>query len=127
MSDQAASGWYPQPDGSQRYWDGSAWMPHQAAAPLPAPVPVYAAPGGYQVTPKSAPLSLLVPFFVPGLGPIINGETGKGVGILVGYGVGLVLSLILIGIPIAIGLWIWGMVNAYTGAQRWNAAHGILS
>ncbi|MEO7061776.1 MAG: Ltp family lipoprotein [Lapillicoccus sp.] len=24
-------GWYPQPDGTQRYWDGSQWTPHVAA------------------------------------------------------------------------------------------------
>jgi hypothetical protein len=23
-------GWYPQPDGSQRYWDGKAWTEHTA-------------------------------------------------------------------------------------------------
>jgi hypothetical protein len=23
--------------------------------------------------------------------------------------------------------WIWGLVDAYQGAQRWNARHGILS
>ena len=27
----APAGWYPQPDGSQRYWDGSAWTSHVAA------------------------------------------------------------------------------------------------
>jgi hypothetical protein len=24
-------------------------------------------------------------------------------------------------------VWIWGMVDAYSGAQRWNAARGIVS
>ena len=58
---------------------------------------------------------------------MLNGETGKGIGILAGYLVALLLSLVLIGIPIVIGLWIWGMVDAYSGAQKWNARHGILS
>jgi uncharacterized protein len=34
MSDDNASapaGWYPQPDGSQRYWDGAAWTSHVSA------------------------------------------------------------------------------------------------
>lgn len=45
------AGWYPQPDGNQRYWDGSAWTehvagnaalkPHGSIAPAPAaPSPV---------------------------------------------------------------------------------------
>ncbi len=34
MSDQAPSGWYPDPEDSsqQRYWDGSAWTDHRAPA-----------------------------------------------------------------------------------------------
>lgn len=33
----AQPGWYNQPDGSQRYWDGQAWTPHTRAATPPAP------------------------------------------------------------------------------------------
>lgn len=38
---QAPAGWFPQPDGSQRYWDGSAWTEHTApgsATATPAPI-----------------------------------------------------------------------------------------
>lgn len=35
MSGQA--GWYPQPDGSQRYWDGTTWTAHSAAPVATAP------------------------------------------------------------------------------------------
>lgn len=126
MSDQAPAGWYPQPDGIQRYWDGEAWTAHQA--PLPVAAPCGGLPAGYQtVAPKNPALALLASFFVPGLGAILNGETGKGIGILVGYGVAILLSLVLIGIPFVFGLWIWGMVDAYLGAQKCNARHGILS
>ena len=38
-----------------------------------------------------------------------------------------IMSIFLIGIPFAIGIWIWGMVDAYKSAQKWNAAHGIIS
>lgn len=34
---QAPAGWYPQPDGTQRYWDGNAWTEHIASPPVPAP------------------------------------------------------------------------------------------
>jgi hypothetical protein len=30
MNEQASPGWYPQPDGSRRYWDGSGWTEHVA-------------------------------------------------------------------------------------------------
>jgi hypothetical protein len=33
----------------------------------------------------------------------------------------------LIGFILVIGAWIWGMIDAYQGAQRWNARHGIIS
>lgn len=79
------------------------------------------------VAPKSPGLALLASFFLPGLGSIINGETGKGVGILVGYVASLFLVWLVVPVAVALGLWIWGMVDAYTGAQRWNAAHGIIS
>jgi TM2 domain-containing membrane protein YozV len=58
---------------------------------------------------------------------MINGDVGTGVAILVLYIVGIALAIVLIGIPILIGAWIWGMIDAYQGAQRWNARHGILS
>lgn len=37
---QAAPGWYPQPDGSRRYWDGTQWTQQV----VPAGVPAMAAP-----------------------------------------------------------------------------------
>jgi TM2 domain-containing membrane protein YozV len=136
VSNNAPAGWYPQPDGSQRYWDGESWTHHQpptyAQPPTYSQPPTYAEPpalpaGYHRVEPKNPALSLLASFFIPGLGTMLNGETGRGIGILVGYFVALLLSLVLIGIPFVIGLWIWGMVDAYTGAQKWNARHGILS
>jgi hypothetical protein len=43
MSEQAPAGWYPQSDGTQRYWDGQQWTDHTApgaadAAPATAEV-----------------------------------------------------------------------------------------
>ena len=124
MSNNAPAGWYPQPDDSQRYWDGESWTHHQPPTYAQPP----ALPAGYhRVEPKNPALSLLASFFIPGLGTMLNGESGRGIGILAGYIVAVLLSLVLIGIPFVIGLWIWGMVDAYSGAQKWNARHGILS
>lgn len=65
--------------------------------------------------------------FLPGVGSMMNGDVGKGVGILVGYFVSLFLFWLLIPLFIAFALWIWGLIDAYTGAQKWNLAHGVIS
>jgi TM2 domain-containing membrane protein YozV len=130
-----APGWLPDPEilGGQRYWDGAQWTEHRTGA-APGAVPAQAAYGypqqsyGYPpVSAKNPALSLIVSFFIPGVGSMINGDVGKGVGILIGYIVSLFFSIFLIGIPFALGLWIWGMVDAYRGAVKWNARHGIAS
>lgn len=107
--------------------------PPPAAAQVPAVAPQYAAPVpqgvpvGYQVAPKNPALALLASFFIPGLGTMMNGQAGKGVGILAGYIVSWILTFVIIGIFGLIGFWVWGMVDAYQGAKKWNAAHGIIS
>lgn len=129
-------GWYPDPETNQsRYWDGTQWASAPSAGPGYPPGPS-AFPGGPigtvptpygAVQPKNPAISLIVSFFLPGVGSMINGDTSRGVIILVSYIVGLILTIVLIGFVIAFGVWIWGMVDAYQGAQRWNAAHGIRS
>lgn len=79
---------------------------------------------GPQAPRKEPALGLVASFFIPGLGSIINGDVGRGVGILIGYVVGVLLSVILIGIPVALGLWIWGMVDGYQGAVARNRLNG---
>lgn len=86
-----------------------------------------AGPQSQLIVPKNPALGVILSFFIPGLGSIVNGSTGRGVIILVVYAVGWILSLILIGIPILIGAWIWGLVDGYLSAQRWNQEHGIVS
>src|SRR6184192_4256797 len=78
-------------------------------------------------SPKNPAVSLIVSFFLPGVGSMINGDTNRGILILALYLVSALAIIVLIGIPFAIGIWIWGMVDAYQGAQAWNRAHGILS
>ncbi len=115
------------PDGRWR-WDGRQWVPNATPAAVTTgyAVPV-GQPGAMMVAPKNPAVSLIVSFFIPGVGSMINGDAGTGIAILVLYIIGWVLVIGLIGIPLAIGAWIWGMVDAYRGAQRWNARHGIIS
>jgi TM2 domain-containing membrane protein YozV len=115
------------PDGRWR-WDGRQWIPNLPMLPM---TPGYAVPvgqrGAMMIAPKNPAVSLIVSFFIPGVGSMINGDVGTGIAILGLYILGWFTVFFLIGIPIALGAWIWGMVDAYRGAQRWNARHGIIS
>ncbi len=104
-------------------------MSYPQAGPGGYPVPSQAGyPVPYQqVQPKSPGGALVASLFIPGLGTILNGETGKGVGLLVGFVASFVMGFLILPVFAGLGLWIWGMVDAYQGAQRWNAAHGIIS
>lgn len=134
-----ASGYGPQaPYGGQpTYYQPNgpvgSRVPYQPNRPVGSPVPYDTSnwvpqPWGYQPpVPRKEPwLALLVSFFVPGVGTIMNGETSKGIGILIGYLGCLALSWLLLPIAGALGLWIWGMMDAYQGAQRHNLAHGLM-
>ncbi|HYO19657.1 MAG TPA: hypothetical protein VES02_13445 [Dermatophilaceae bacterium] len=79
------------------------------------------------MAPKNPGVSLIVAFFIPGLGSMINGDVMKGVFILIGYAISCLLMILLIGFLTAPIFWIWGMVDGYQGAQAWNARHGIIS
>ena len=92
----------------------------------PAAYPPYVQQS-YTVAPKSPGLALLAAFFLPGLGSMINGEVGKGIGILIGYLVSWALTFVFIGFVGIVAFWIWGMVDGYNGARLWNARHGIVS
>ena len=84
-------------------------------------------PGGMVVAPKNPAVSLLVSFFIPGVGSLINGDVTTGVVILALWIVGIFTAIFVVGFFLIVGAWIWGMVDAYQGAVRWNRAHGILS
>jgi TM2 domain-containing membrane protein YozV len=129
------------PDG-RWVWNGSAWVPNPQSSPnlpvpysAPAPLqyspPAYPAAAGYVVAPKNPAVSLIVSFFLPGVGSMINGDTGVGIAILLLWLLSLGLDItffgLIVGVPLGIGVFIWGLIDAYQGAQRWNARHGIIS
>lgn len=90
---------------------------------------------GQVVAPKSPAVAALASFFLPGLGSMLNGHMVKGVVFVVVYlfswlGFWLLIAVFFIGViflPPLLIVWIWGIVDAYQGAQRWNARHGIIS
>jgi len=130
----------PPPYQPQQFGQPTAYgQPQAYAQPQPYGQPQAFAPGqpygqaqpGYPaqqvVAAKNPAIGVVLSFFIPGLGTMVNGNVGRGVLILALYIVGWVLSFLLIGIPLLIGVWIWGLVDGYTSAQRWNQQHGIIS
>ncbi|QIM16145.1 DUF2510 domain-containing protein [Leucobacter insecticola] len=61
MTHSPAPGWYPDSNGSSRYWDGVAWTKHTAAAPHAAPVAAYAPATAPQYAAQSNAVAPYVP------------------------------------------------------------------
>ncbi len=70
---------------------------------------------------KSPGVAVILSFFWCGLGQIYNGQIGKGIIMMICYFVSCLLIFVLIGLLSTPILWIWGMVDAYSTAERLNA------
>ena len=116
----------PDPTGQPPY-PGPGQVPPAYPAPGQAVVPQYGYAAPVAVAPKTPAISLIASFFLPGLGQFINGDTNKGVAMIVAYFASFLLMLIIIGFITAPIIWIWSMVDAYQSAQSWNLRHGIVS
>ena len=126
-----------QPFGNQPFGNQQYGAQPYGGQPLTGPgfaapgygTPAYGAVQPYgqypQVARKDPAIMLVASLIIPGLGTLLNGSTGKGIGIFAGYCIGALLSVILIGLPIMFGFWVWGMVDAYNGAKDFNARHGL--
>lgn len=79
MSQSAPQGWYPQPDGSQRFWDGIAWTAHtQSLPPKPANEPTYALTyTGFALGSLAIVALAIGSPLLPNVGPSATGETGN--------------------------------------------------
>ncbi|MCX6688639.1 MAG: hypothetical protein NTZ39_02950 [Methanoregula sp.] len=56
---------------------------------------------------------MILSFFFPGAGQVYNGETGKGIGLLIGSLIGYCIFIV----PGVI-VWLYGLYDAYTVAQK---------
>ena len=123
---QAASppGWAPQQQGAAVQYQGAQ---AQGAPQYQGPPQAYGPPPVQVIAAKNPAVGVILSFFIPGLGTIVNGDTARGAIILGLYVFGWILTIILIGFPILIGAWVWGLVDGYLSAQRWNTAHGVLA
>jgi hypothetical protein len=92
-------------DGRWR-WDGQRWVPNALAPQAAGYMAPSGQPGMMVVAAKNPAVSLLISFFLPGVGSMVNGDTNTGILILVLYVVSVALSFFLIGLPFALGLWI---------------------
>ena len=75
---------------------------------------------GARVPYKSPIIALVLSLLFPGLGQLYNGQTNKGITLIIAYVVFWILSLILIGIILAILIWLYGMYDAFTSANALN-------
>ncbi len=71
---------------------------------------------------KNPGLAAVLSFFWTGLGQIYNGQIGKGIALIVLQFVNTLLMLLCIGFVTFCAVWIWGMYDAYSEAERLNAA-----
>jgi uncharacterized Tic20 family protein len=130
--DQAPAGWYPDPSGQMRWWDGQQWGQVQASATSATPAQAST------TDPKTmAMLAQLLGIFTGFLGPLIiyliNGEKDPFVRhhsaealnfqitILIGYVISFVLMLVLIGFLTFFVIWIASivfMIQATIAANR---------
>ena len=76
---------------------------------------------------KSPGLAAVLSFFICGLGQIYNGQILKGLVLVVAYLISWLMMWILIGFITTPILWIWGIVDAYSKAQKINATVGGVS
>ncbi|MCU0268139.1 MAG: DUF4870 domain-containing protein [Acidimicrobiales bacterium] len=130
-----APGWYPDPNGQMRWWDGTQWGDAQAAAPM---APGYAATSGGN--PRSmamlAHILVLLTGFVgplilylmnnnkPAWDPFERHHTVEalnfGLTLLIAYLVSFVLMFVLIGFLLVFVVMIAGFVLPIMGAVKAN-------
>lgn len=79
----------------------------------PAAQPVYTQQPAAAKTEKNAGIAVILSILFPGSGQVYNGETGKGIGLLIGSLIGYLIFVV----PGLI-VWLYGIYDAYTTAQK---------
>ena len=110
----AGAGYVPPPAGGQQY----APPPYDERMRAPGAAPQSA--GKRYAEGKSAVLSVVLSFFISGLGQLYNGDFKKCFAMW-----GLVVLIVILAVItggtagfLGLGIWIWSMVDAYNVASR---------
>lgn len=69
---------------------------------------------------KEPILSLILSFFIPGLGQIYNGQATKGIVLIIAAVISVVLATVCIGGLTYLLVWLYAMFDAYVTAERIN-------
>jgi len=118
-------GWYHDPAGLQRWWDGTAWGVY-APVPAPAPGPMQVPMAVPMQVPMAVPVAVLRPMketsvaylfaiFLGGLGihHFYLGNTGKAVTMLILYLLGWLTAWLFIGFFLWAVVGIWLIVDLF--------------
>lgn len=69
---------------------------------------------------KEPILSVILSFFIPGLGQIYNGQVGKGLALILGIIISVILMMFLCGFVTYLAIWLYAMYDAYIVADKLN-------
>ena len=79
-----------------------------------------AAPSGPPIFYKNPSVAVVLSCLWAGLGQLYNGQMGKGIAFIFIYGICLASIVLYIGYVTTPIVWIWGMVDAYSSANKIN-------
>ncbi len=67
---------------------------------------------------KNPGFAAVFSFVIPGMGQVYNGEFAKAFGFILATVIGAALSHAIVGLFLLIPAWIWGIIDAYSSAER---------
>lgn len=120
------AGWYPQPDGTQRYWDGTAWTHHTAPGSAPTGEDVTMAVLAHVLNVIATVIGPLVIYLVKkDASPFVRAHSVEalnfGITLVIAYTVAGALAVLLVGLvllPVIFVLQIVFTIMAASAAGR---------
>ncbi len=79
-----------------------------------------AVPTTMSATHKEPLLSVILSFFIPGLGQVYNGEAAKGLALFIGFVFSVILMTVACGFVTYLIIWLYAMYDAFVVADKIN-------